>query len=204
MIATCAFGMGIDKSDIRFIIHYEMPGSIEDYYQESGRASRDGKGAVCTLLYSLDDIPVRLSLIKKDAPFGHPDNKKLCAMINYCRCRGDLQEYIISYFDKNSTSRSRDILRYSPRTAAKRNPRFPVRMREDLYDYLALMRKRLSDALGINEGKIFTNKSLKAMSASLPENIPSLFLIEGVSFRNVMKYGRYFIYVISVYKDFIS
>ena len=195
MIATCAFGMGIDKGDIRFIIHYEIPGSIEDYYQEAGRASRDKKGAVCTLLYSLDDIPVRLSLIRKDVPMSHPDYTKLRSMIDYCRFTGDLQEYIISYFSgKNKV----------PARRAAKGRRHAVRPRSDLYDHLSLMRKRLAASLGINESKIFTNQCLRAMSASLPSNFPALLMTEGVYIKNAMKYGKYFIYVISVYTDFIS
>ena len=101
MVATIAFGMGIDKSDIRFVLHVDMPGSIEAYYQELGRAGRDGKPAEVHMLYGLEDIRIRRLFIDQE---GAGDDRKrrehqrLNALIGYCESPTCRRRALLAYF----------------------------------------------------------------------------------------------------------
>lgn len=108
MAATNAFGMGIDKSNVGFVIHYSMPKSPEAYYQEAGRAGRDGTAADCVLLYSPADVNTILYFIDSTEgegltpqelqQFKRQERVRLDAMVEYCTRTGCLREYLLGYF----------------------------------------------------------------------------------------------------------
>ncbi|MDF1780987.1 MAG: DNA helicase RecQ [Alcanivoracaceae bacterium] len=105
MVATIAFGMGIDKPDVRFVVHLDMPKSIEAYYQETGRAGRDGEPAVALLFYGLEDVvklAQMLSGSEGNEEFKRMERHRLDAMLGLCEVTSCRRQVLLRYFGENS------------------------------------------------------------------------------------------------------
>ena len=220
MVATNAFGMGIDKSNVRYVLHYNMPQSLEYYYQEAGRAGRDGEEAECVLFFSKQDIMINKRLLDHkvsaanaavdDSELRANDQRKLNQMIRYCETDQCLREYILRYFgdespctcDKCSNCVVIEEEMEETYITDKRSVK-KLAVTGDLtengkalFELLRTGRMELAREQSVPPFIICSDKTLKDMCAKLPRNSADMETVYGMGAQKIQSYGAAFAEII--------
>ncbi|MFA5853865.1 MAG: ATP-dependent DNA helicase RecQ [Patescibacteria group bacterium] len=206
VVATIAFGMGIDKPDVRLVAHCDLPKSVEGYYQETGRAGRDGLPSECVLFFSYADKRKQMYFINvmDDGPQRDQARQKLESVMRYGELRQCRRSYLLSYFGETRASVSCEGCDVCLGTVAREELRpkaAPVKLSPDtaLFEHLRALRKRLAYAQHVPPYMIFGDVSLKQMAASRPGNREEFAAISGVGQKKLEMFGETFMDAIRNY-----
>lgn len=211
MVATNAFGMGIDKQNVSFVVHYNMPKNMEAYYQEAGRAGRDGAKAECLLLYGPGDVHTAEFLINSSVEDGSSpqaveerrkaEMQKLEEMKGYCFTSGCLRQYILNYFGEehagscdgcgNCTAKKNILAALQPKATSGR-----TKTERTLYEMLKSVRQDFAERASLPPDLVFNDKTLQDMASQKPQNEYEMMQIPGVSPVKYQMYGKTFLRVI--------